>query len=263
MQYSRRQERLLRNVLLSIPPRIIENRSQVEEGTDATKAAPTHQWAGIENDLDVPLRDENPLADSTQATTEEDESGRGITVLSYNMNVLLMGATSVGCSPSNTPQTDTSRVPSLLTPDLRLVATLTPCLYICRYLPHITAGQGTDADRRIELFLQELAKRRDKGRLPDVLALQEFFSTPWLFGLCRRKAFSHRVQALGYGEPVVSRPGLRRYLGIGRRTDGSIKLTDSGLMVFSRLRVVAQADHYFSSSTSHDRFAMKGALWVR
>jgi len=96
-----------------------------------------------------------------------------------------------------------------------------------------------------------------------VLALQEFFSTPWLFQLDRRRAFEIRLRALGYNKPVVSRPGISRYVGLGQRSDGSIKFTDSGLMIFSRLRIVAEADHYFTSSVAHDRFAMKGALWAR
>ena len=41
-----------------------------------------------------------------------------------------------------------------------------------RYLPFVTAGQGADADTRIDLFLREMTRRASAGRLPDVLALQ-------------------------------------------------------------------------------------------
>ena len=55
---------------------------------------------------------------------------------------------------------------------------------------------------------------------------------------------------------MVSRPGIGRYLGLVGG-DRNLKLTDSGLMIFSRLPVIARADHYFTSATQHDRFAMK------
>lgn len=110
MAYSQRQERDLRSVLLRAHPPTLNLSRQVrgDDGAGDSHPADSLKWVGLETDLDVPLR-EDRLDGATVKETHNDDTGSAgdstveaenmvggeVSVLSYNMNVLLMGATSV------------------------------------------------------------------------------------------------------------------------------------------------------------------------
>jgi len=117
------------------------------------------------------------------------------------------------------------------------------------------SGQGIAAAKRLAIFLQRLGDKPPVDR-PDLIVVQELFSTPFIPLCCRQHLFIKRMVRFGYRAVTAGHPTIRNLL-LDR------KWTDSGLVIFSRLPVVSTGELVFRAGTGLDAGAMKGAVWAR
>ena len=119
----------------------------------------------------------------------------------------------------------------------------------CNILPtgatFFATGQGTSGAERMELILQRIESGVVEGNGYDVLALQEVFATPflWGLGLDRQTLFLRRLYEMGYQySSTCAWPTPLKLLREGKWTDG-------GLLIVSRIPIIASDRYVFESAT--------------
>jgi hypothetical protein len=119
----------------------------------------------------------------------------------------------------------------------------------CNILPtgatFFATGQGTSGAERMELILQRIESGVVEGNGYDVLALQEVFATPflWGLGLDRQTLFLRRLYEMGYQySSTCAWPTPLKLLR-------ECKWTDGGLLIVSRIPIIASDRYVFESAT--------------
>mmetsp|Transcript_126664 Transcript_126664/g.404816 ORF Transcript_126664/g.404816 Transcript_126664/m.404816 type:complete len:549 (+) Transcript_126664:54-1700(+) len=141
-------------------------------------------------------------------------------------------------------------------PNLEELVLLSYNLNVLPWCAHrLGSGQGVASGKRLDAFLQGLESQPPEKR-PDILAIQELFSTPFLPVFCAQREFVKSMARLGYS--AVTSRGHSLMSWSSRR-----KWTDSGLLIFTRLPVAARGALEFSACAGWDAWASKGAIWAR
>jgi hypothetical protein len=116
----------------------------------------------------------------------------------------------------------------------------------------VWAGVGHNhAVERMEHFIQVV---RTKNY--DVLAMQEVFASPFVFG-CRQQYFIEQLRKIGYTHHVTGvQPGLRQLL--------QGKWTDGGIVILSKFPIVDHKAIVFKTKgASLDQGASKGCVYAK
>ena len=126
---------------------------------------------------------------------------------------------------------------SVVLPQLNEVKLLSYNLNILPLLGSLFGtGQGMHAPERLESFIEHPSLIKH-----DILTLQEVFATPLLPG-CRQRYFLRRMFKKGYTNVVKIRQISLTRIIFNR------KWTDSGLLILSRLPIVASDSLIFTST---------------
>ncbi len=100
-------------------------------------------------------------------------------------------------------------------------------------------GQGTFSSDRLEKFIQVIEKRSVNY---DVMALQEVFGSPFSLS-CKQRYLISRLKELGY-DCVKSYHSTLELLA-------KRKWTDSGLLIFSKFKIVANESFSFEVMSTY------------
>ena len=121
----------------------------------------------------------------------------------------------------------------------------------------VSRHSSHQAGTRIDAFAAYLAQHAQRGGALHILALQEVFATAMSPFVCYQASLLRRLRALGYTHAVhMPRPSLGDVAWRG-------KWTDSGLVIASKLPIIASDFLAFQGGRGLDAGAAKGVIWAR